>query len=51
MQLLKDIKLLTGVVEVGLFVNMAKAVYFGNADGSVTAKYEGGRVESFPAAQ
>jgi ribose 5-phosphate isomerase len=41
-QLLIDIKLLTGVVEVGLFCDMAKAAYFGNADGSVTAKFVGG---------
>lgn len=30
MQLLRDIKMLTGVVEVGLFCDMAKAAYFGN---------------------
>ncbi|KAI0083881.1 ribose-5-phosphate isomerase [Irpex rosettiformis] len=45
--LLTRIKLLTGVVEVGLFCNMAKAVYFGNEDGTVTAKLQGGRVENY----
>jgi len=30
-KLLKKIKMLTGVVEVGLFCGMAKAAYFGNA--------------------
>lgn len=29
-QLLAQIKMLTGVVEVGLFCHMAKAAYFGN---------------------
>ena len=29
-QLLTRVKMLTGVVEVGLFCHMAKAVYFGN---------------------
>jgi hypothetical protein len=29
-QLLQSIKMLTGVVEVGLFCNMAEAAYFGN---------------------
>lgn len=32
------IKILTGVVEVGLFCHMAQAAYFGNEDGSVTVK-------------
>ncbi|PKC75398.1 ribose 5-phosphate isomerase [Rhizophagus irregularis] len=32
----EKIKLLTGVVEVGLFVNMAKCAYFGNEDGSIS---------------
>ncbi|KAF9432365.1 ribose-5-phosphate isomerase rki1 [Entomortierella beljakovae] len=36
--LLKDIKLITGVVEVGLFCNMAEIAYFGNEDGSVTIR-------------
>jgi len=44
-KLLKELKLITGVVEVGLFCNMAKAAYFGNQDGTVTVKWEGGRVE------
>nr|CAG8602536.1 15306_t:CDS:2 [Entrophospora candida] len=34
-ELSKKIKLITGVVEVGLFVNMAKVAYFGNENGSV----------------
>lgn len=29
-QLLTELKLITGVVEVGLFCNIAKAAYFGN---------------------
>ncbi|CAG8434758.1 13923_t:CDS:2 [Funneliformis caledonium] len=37
-ELLEKIKLLTGVVEVGLFVNMTKMAYFGNEDGSVDIK-------------
>ncbi|CAG8487699.1 7758_t:CDS:2 [Ambispora gerdemannii] len=37
-ELLRKIKLLTGVVEVGLFVDMTDVVYFGNADGSVSEK-------------
>jgi ribose 5-phosphate isomerase A len=43
--LLRDIKLLTGVVEVGLFCGMAKAAYFGNNDGSVTVRATGGATE------
>ncbi|KAG2205209.1 hypothetical protein INT46_007797 [Mucor plumbeus] len=34
-QLLKELKLLTGVYEVGLFCNMAEKAYFGEEDGSV----------------
>ena len=45
MQLLSRIKMLTGIVEVGLFCHMAKAAYFGNQDGSVTIKWHDGRVE------
>lgn len=37
-KLMARIKLLTGVVEVGLFCHMAQAAYFGNQDGSVTVK-------------
>jgi len=50
--LLPKIKLLTGVVEVGLFCNIAQAAYFGNQDGSVTVKRaEGSKViEEFIAA-
>jgi len=43
--LMAKIKMLTGVVEVGLFCHMAKAAYFGNADGSVTIKRNDGTVE------
>jgi len=43
-ELLTSIKLLTGVVEVGLFCNVVKAAYFGNQDGSVTSKLENGVV-------
>ncbi|KIM80104.1 hypothetical protein PILCRDRAFT_822618 [Piloderma croceum F 1598] len=39
------IKMLTGVVEVGLFCHMAKAAYFGNEDGSVTVKWNNGKNE------
>lgn len=42
-ELLVKLKLLTGVVEVGLFCDMVKAAYFGNQDGSVTAKFENGK--------
>ncbi|KAH9918076.1 ribose 5-phosphate isomerase A-domain-containing protein [Fomitopsis serialis] len=44
--LLTRLKMLTGVVEVGLFCHMAKAAYFGNQDGSVTVKWHDGRIES-----
>ncbi|OJT05992.1 Ribose-5-phosphate isomerase [Trametes pubescens] len=47
--LLTRIKMLTGVVEVGLFCHMAKAAYFGNADGSVTIKFHDGQVEQVQA--
>ncbi|KAI0794918.1 ribose-5-phosphate isomerase [Abortiporus biennis] len=59
-KLLRQIKLLTGVVEVGLFCQMAKAAYFGNQvnlmginchDGSVTIKWEDGKVESIATSQ
>ncbi|KIL64942.1 hypothetical protein M378DRAFT_186577 [Amanita muscaria Koide BX008] len=40
------IKMLTGVVEVGLFCHMARAAYFGNEDGSVTIKWDDGKVDS-----
>lgn len=40
--LLTNLKMLTGVVEVGLFCRMAKAAYFGNQDGSVTIKRDNG---------
>ena len=49
MQLLARIKLITGVVEVGLFCGLAKAAYFGNEDGSVTGKFSDGSVQEFKA--
>lgn len=48
-KLLKQIKMLTGVVEVGLFCHMVKAAYFGNEDGSVTIKQDDGSVEQLSA--
>ena len=45
LQLLTRIKMLTGIVEVGLFCHMAKSAYFGNQDGSVTIKWHDGRIE------
>ncbi|KAJ6558677.1 ribose-5-phosphate isomerase [Mycena sp. CBHHK59/15] len=47
--IMAQIKMLTGVVEVGVFCNMAKAAYFGNEDGSVTVKWNDGRVEEVAA--
>jgi len=44
-ELLIKIKLLTGIVEVGLFCGMAKAAYFGNADGSVSVRWANGKTE------
>ncbi|THU90416.1 ribose-5-phosphate isomerase [Dendrothele bispora CBS 962.96] len=43
--IMAQIKMLTGVVEVGLFCHMARAAYFGNEDGSVTVKWNDGRIE------
>jgi ribose 5-phosphate isomerase A len=48
--IMAQIKMLTGVVEVGLFCHMAKAAYFGNEDGSVTVKWDDGRIEFVKAA-
>ncbi|RXK42161.1 ribose-5-phosphate isomerase [Tremella mesenterica] len=45
LELLHRIKMLTGVVEVGLFCHMAKAAYFGNEDGSVSIRTADGAVE------
>jgi len=45
-ELLKRIKMLTGVVEVGLFCGMAKAAYFGNEDGSVSIRRADGSQET-----
>lgn len=46
LRILKLIKMLTGVVEVGLFCHMAEAAYFGNVDGSLTVRWADGRVEN-----
>lgn len=43
--LLRRIKLLTGVIEVGLFVDMCEAAYFGNQDGTITSKSRDGSVK------
>ncbi|KZV81086.1 ribose-5-phosphate isomerase [Exidia glandulosa HHB12029] len=48
-ELLKELKGLTGIVEVGLFCGMAKAAYFGNEDGSVTIRKVDGSVEEVAA--
>ncbi|EJD41006.1 ribose-5-phosphate isomerase [Auricularia subglabra TFB-10046 SS5] len=48
-ELLRDLKALTGVVEVGLFCGVAKAAYFGNEDGSVTIRHTDGREEEVAA--
>ncbi|KAJ7621195.1 ribose 5-phosphate isomerase A-domain-containing protein [Roridomyces roridus] len=47
--IMAQIKMLTGVVEVGVFCHMAQAAYFGNEDGSVTVKWRDGRVEKVDA--
>ncbi|KIY72015.1 ribose-5-phosphate isomerase [Cylindrobasidium torrendii FP15055 ss-10] len=50
-KIMARIKMLTGVVEVGLFCHMAQAAYFGNVDGSVTVKLLDGSVTTVPASQ
>ncbi|KAE9402613.1 ribose-5-phosphate isomerase [Gymnopus androsaceus JB14] len=47
--IMAQIKMLTGVVEVGLFCHMARAAYFGNQDGSVTVKWNDGNIQEIPA--
>ncbi|KAF9074730.1 ribose-5-phosphate isomerase [Rhodocollybia butyracea] len=47
--IMAQIKMLTGVVEVGLFCHMARAAYFGNQDGSVTIKWNDGKIQEIPA--
>lgn len=42
-ELLHRIKMLTGVLEVGIFAGMALAAYFGNPDGTVSCRYQDGR--------
>jgi len=44
-----EIKLLNGVVEVGLFVGIGDVAYFGNADGSVSVLWKDGKEESIAA--
>ncbi|SAM83917.1 probable RKI1-D-ribose-5-phosphate ketol-isomerase [Ustilago bromivora] len=43
--LLQRIKLLTGVLEVGLFCNICRSAYFGNEDGTITIKTADGKVQ------
>jgi hypothetical protein len=38
--------MITGVVEVGLFCNMARAAYFGNEDGTVSISNDDGSREA-----
>jgi len=47
--IMSQIKMLSGVVEVGLFCRMAKAAYFGNEDGSVTIRWNDGVVQQVSA--
>ncbi|TFK37121.1 ribose-5-phosphate isomerase [Crucibulum laeve] len=47
--IMAQIKMLTGVVEVGLFCRMAKAAYFGNEDGTVTVRWDDEKVEQVAA--
>ncbi|KAI9008566.1 ribose-5-phosphate isomerase [Hyaloraphidium curvatum] len=44
------IKMVPGVVEVGLFCGMAEEAYFGQADGSVTVRNRNGSVRKIPPA-
>lgn len=48
-ELLSSIKALCGVVECGIFVNMAEVAYFGNEDGSVDVRFADGRTEHIKA--
>lgn len=48
-ELLHRIKMLTGVLEVGLFTGMAEAAYFGAPDGTVTCRWQDGRREKIDA--
>ncbi|KDQ16629.1 hypothetical protein BOTBODRAFT_186306 [Botryobasidium botryosum FD-172 SS1] len=48
--LLQELKMLTGVVEVGLFCGMAKAAYFGNEDGSVAVRWDDGTKDTIQGA-
>jgi len=47
--IMSQMKMLSGVVEVGLFCHMAKAAYFGNEDGSVTIRWNDGVVQQISA--
>ncbi|CEQ41974.1 SPOSA6832_03727 [Sporobolomyces salmonicolor] len=42
-ELLQRIKMLTGVLEVGIFAGMAEAAYFGYPDGTVSVRWQDGR--------
>jgi ribose 5-phosphate isomerase A len=46
--IMAQIKMLTGVVEVGLFCHMAQAAYFGNEDGTVTLRKAGEEPQVIP---
>ncbi|EEB05075.1 ribose 5-phosphate isomerase [Schizosaccharomyces japonicus yFS275] len=48
-ELFKQIKLIIGVVEVGIFSQMIQSAYFGNPDGSVTVKKNDGTQRIIPA--
>lgn len=50
-QLLSSIKALCGVVECGIFANMAEVAYFGNEDGSVDVRYSNGETQHIKAQQ
>ncbi|GAA5890652.1 hypothetical protein JCM8208_004949 [Rhodotorula glutinis] len=50
-ELLHRIKMLTGVLEVGLFVGMAEAAYFGYPDGTVLARWQDGRRQKVDASK
>ncbi|GJN91184.1 hypothetical protein Rhopal_004202-T1 [Rhodotorula paludigena] len=50
-ELLHRIKMLTGVLEVGLFTGMAEAAYFGYPDGTVMARWQDGRRHTVDASE
>ncbi|GAA5901402.1 hypothetical protein JCM6882_007767 [Rhodosporidiobolus microsporus] len=50
-ELLHRIKMLTGVLEVGLFTGMAEAAYFGYPDGTVVARTQDGQRKTVDASK